>query len=117
MSISSVVFLLPFMLILAFGDQPEKNEANNSPTWTDYTPQWCTKDGRVRLSVKMPKPEGCQKLCVEMNPKCTAVEWWENAGGLCYECTKPSLRVPYKDPSDLAHPPHVYIMKPMQGKV
>ena len=39
------------------------------------------------------------------------MEWWTKAGGLCFECIQPSWMRRYKDPSDLATPPHVFIEK------
>ncbi|CAH3144671.1 unnamed protein product, partial [Porites lobata] len=81
-------------------------------TWLDFTPSWCTRYGRKKLSKEaVPKSESCMRLCVKLNPYCKAVEWWTKAGGLCFECTRPSWMRRYKDASDLANPPHVFIEK------
>ena len=48
---------------------------------------------------------------MKLNPYCKAVEWWTKAGGLCFECTRPSWMSRYRDASDLANPPHVFIEK------
>lgn len=84
--------------------------------WEDNTPQWCTKSGRKLLSDKTPQVDNCKKLCIEKNPECRAIEWWERHGGLCFECTNTSLRTVYKDTTDLAHPPHVYIVTNKGGR-
>ena len=81
-------------------------------TWLDFTPSWCTRYGRKKLSKEsVPKSESCMRLCVKLNPYCKAVEWWTKAGGLCFECIQPSWMRRYRDPSDLANPPHVFIEK------
>ena len=86
--------------------------------WIDFSPFWCTKHGRVKLTQEqVPKSKECKELCIKLNPKCKAVEWWTKAGGLCFECNKPSLKRPYRDPSDLAHPPHVFIKQQSRGKM
>ena len=81
-------------------------------TWLDFTPSWCTRYGRKKLSKEaVLKCDSCMRLCVKLNPYCKAVEWWTNAGGLCFECTRPSWMTQYRDSSDLANPPHVFIEK------
>ncbi|KAL9966600.1 hypothetical protein ACROYT_G024702 [Oculina patagonica] len=116
MSILMVVFLLPVVFTLAIGQITTSVAPTNSSIWEEYTPQWCTKSGRELLSDRVPIPENCKKLCIKMNPGCRAVEWWERHGGLCFECTNTSMRTVYNDPTDLAHPPHVYIMKNENGR-
>lgn len=88
----------------------------STTAWDDYSPEWCTPKGHKRLSLHVPLSEDCKKLCIERNPNCKAIEWWENRGGLCYECTNTSMRTHFDDLTDLAYPPHVFIMQQAQGK-
>lgn len=85
--------------------------------WTVYTPQWCTVKGRKFLSDEIPEADKCKKLCIEKNPDCKAIEWWQRHGGICFECTDTSMRCPYNDPEDLANPPHVFIMQEERGEL
>lgn len=85
--------------------------------WKDYTPEWCTARGRAKLSYAVPLSEDCKKLCIKRNPECRAFEWWENRGGLCYECTNTSMRTSFENTKDLAYPPHVFIMQEAQSRL
>ena len=48
-------------------------------------------------------------MCIEKNPSCKAVEWWENGPNDCYDCINPSLRIEYNDDTDESYPPHVLV--------
>lgn len=87
-----------------------------SLAWKDYVPEWCTVKGRAFLSKHLSNLDECKKLCIMMNPKCNAVEWWQQFGGICYECTKPYLKCPYYNLGSLAYPPHVLIKENKSGR-
>ncbi|CAH3173407.1 unnamed protein product [Porites lobata] len=79
--------------------------------WEDYTPYWCskTKGLSTPLADSVKSSEACIALCLKSNPNCKAVEWWENDGQDCFECTRPSLKTKFTDTTDGGYPPHVLV--------
>ena len=73
----------------------------------------------------MKSSEACIALCLKSNPNCKAVEWWENDGQDCFECTRPSLKTKFTDTTDGGYSPHVLVkpeklageLKSFAGKV
>ena len=61
------------------------------------------------LASDVPTPQDCVNICIEKNPSCKAVEWWENGPNDCYDCINPSLRIEYNDDADDSYPPHVLV--------
>lgn len=73
--------------------------------WLHYSPQWCTKAGRVKIGEGKTANE-CKEMC---KAGCIGVEWWENYNGFCFKCTDPSKKTVYANTNDLAYPPHVFL--------
>ncbi|KAL9968494.1 hypothetical protein ACROYT_G020595 [Oculina patagonica] len=75
--------------------------------YTDYT-SWCTAGGRSFISYDVDTAAECQARCVENNPGCIAVEYWEEYNYACFECTDTSLITAYTYENDLAYPVYVW---------